>query len=103
MRKLLICTAATCSCAAPSMAHYFNATYDCGGGQSVWIGNPVDGHGAKRERKLIYEIKMSAKDFGAAHVVQWNEDKDEVTLDGRPCHLLTDDEANKIDAAQGAW
>jgi hypothetical protein len=100
MRKLLLTSAITCSFVAPSMAHYYNSTFDCGGGQTVWIGNPVVGHSEERKRIVIFEIRISNPDFTKgpirSPVVQWNSDKDEVTLDGHPCRLLTEDEANKI-------
>lgn len=99
MRKLIIAAAITCSFSAPAMATFYNATFDCGGGQAVWIANPVVGHSAERNRKLIFKITISDFDFDKepirGPIVQWNVDKDEVTVDGRPCELLTDDEADK--------
>jgi hypothetical protein len=99
MRKLISTAAITCSFATPSIATYYNETFDCGRGQTVWIGNPVEGHGAQRKRKIVFEIKISDFDLGRpirSPVVQWNPLKDEVTLDGRPCRLLNDDETDKI-------
>jgi hypothetical protein len=97
-RKILI---ALCACAALSapdaaMAHYYNATFDCGHGRTVWIGNPVTGaFGTKeRGRKVIFEITISDFDLSKviSPIVRWNSDKDEVTLDGRRCRQMTDEE-----------
>jgi hypothetical protein len=101
MRKFIIAAAITCSFATSAMAHYYNETFDCGRGQTVWVANPVEGHGEERKRKIVFEIKLSDYDFEAnsiirSPVVRWDVDKDEVTLDGRPCRLLTDDEAEKV-------
>jgi hypothetical protein len=49
-------------------------------------------------RKIIFEITISNFDFTKGPirgpVVRWNPDKDEVTVDGRHCRLLTDEEAD---------
>jgi hypothetical protein len=70
---------------APVVANatYFNATFDCGGGTTVWIGNPVVGHGEDRKRIVIFEIRTSEFDSEAtpvmpSPVVQWDVHKDEV-------------------------
>jgi hypothetical protein len=99
---ILIAAAIACSFSAPATAHYYNASFDCGRGQTVWIANPVEGDGAKRSRKIIFEITISDFDFTKgpirSPVVRWNPDKDEVTVDGRHCRLLTDEEAAELDA-----
>jgi hypothetical protein len=88
MRKFICAAAAiTFGFVAPAGATYFNATYDCGGGRTIWVANPVEGHGAERERKLI--IKMSA-DFDRPVVVRWDPDKDAVTFNGRHCRRAND-------------
>ena len=57
-------------------ATYYNASFDCGSGQTVWIGNPVVGHGAERKRIVIFEIRISDFDFTKgpirSPVVQWD-------------------------------
>jgi hypothetical protein len=83
--KLLTAAITCCSFAAPAGATYFNATYACGHGESVWIANPVVGHGADRERKLIIEMRA---DFDRPTVVRFDPATDEVTLNGRACHPL---------------
>jgi hypothetical protein len=89
MKKFLM-AAAICSFSAPAMATYFNATFDCGRGRTVWIGNPAVGHGEERSRKVIFEITISHFNFDKTPVmrspiVQWNVDTNKVTLDGRRC------------------
>jgi hypothetical protein len=99
MKKFLLTAAALC--VAPAVAHamYFNATYDCDNGQTVWIANPVKGpFGSKeRGRKVIFEITISDFDLekGPVHspVIKWDVHKDEVTSDGRSCRARCADDA----------
>ena len=89
MKKFLIAAAALCIIApAVANATYYNETFDCGHGQTVWIGNPVEGE----SRKLIFNITISKFDLNKgpirSPVVLWNVDRDRVTLDGKSCRLL---------------
>jgi hypothetical protein len=102
MKKFLFASAALC--VAPAVAHatYFNATYHCGNGQTVWIANPVKGpFGSKeRGRKVIFEITISDFDLekGLVHspVIKWDVHKDEDTSDGRSCREMTEDEVKEL-------
>ena len=85
MEKFLIAAAALCVAPAVANATYYNETFDCGNGQTVWIGNPVEGGG----RKLIFNVTISKFDLNRgpirSPVVLWNVDNDKVTLDGKSC------------------
>ena len=63
-----------------AQAHYYNATFDCGKGQHVWIGNPVDReHG---RRIVVFEVRIIDPDFTKpiSSNIKWDADKDTVTL-----------------------
>jgi hypothetical protein len=102
MKKFLMASAIACSFSTPAMATYYNATFDCGHGQIVWIGNPVKGPfgSPKRGRKVIFEIELSDFDFEKgpirSPVIKWDVHKDEVTSDGQLCHEMTEDEVKEL-------
>jgi hypothetical protein len=95
MTRTLIAVAILAMTSAPSMAHYYNETFDCGKGQTVWIGNPRNL--AKDRRDVIFEIRMSGGDnidkrgVYRSPVVRWDAEKGKVSLDGRSCHAITDE------------
>jgi hypothetical protein len=84
----LITTAALACFAAPAGAHYYNESWHCGSGR-IWIANPVEGHGAERERKLVIEMPAN---FERTTVVRFDPATDEVTLNGRACRRARDQE-----------
>jgi hypothetical protein len=98
--RVLIVAAAALVISSPVAASYYNATFDCGHGQTVWIANPVIGpFGSKeRGRKLIFEITLSNFDLSKviSPIVRWDSDKNKLTLDGRLCREMTEDEVNKL-------
>lgn len=103
MKKLLIVATALCLAPAAANATYYNATFDCGRGQIVWIGNPVKGpFGSKeRGRKVIFQIELSDFDFNVtpvmkSPVIRWNVKTDAVTSDGRRCREMTEDEVKEL-------
>ena len=86
-------------------ATYYNAAFDCGHGQVVWIGNPVTGPfgSPKRGRKAIFVIELSDFDFTKgpirSPVIKWGvgKNKTEVTSDGRLCREMTEDVVKEHD------
>jgi hypothetical protein len=98
VKKLLIAAAAVLII-SPASATSYNVTFDCGNGRSVTIANPAVGHGEDRKREVIFTIEISKFNFDngsiRSPVVLWNVDKDRVTMDGKVCHEVKDEEGEK--------
>jgi hypothetical protein len=95
MKKLsLLAAAAVLVNPLAASASYYNATFDCGHGQIVWIGNPATG--SPKSRKAIFDIELSELNFNnrpiRSPVIKWTvtKTKNEVTSDGRRCREMTE-------------